>query len=186
MPYMQKTFIHTNIIRLFSLAMAIGIMGAGVFYSSPESAKAAEDRFCYSISDQKKCTSFTTANQCRDLCNGASGSVYPDGVCTSECPKPPSGGGSGSTGGGIELPNPIQSQTFADLVQKIAKVFTAVGIPLVAIFLIYAGFLFVTAQGSEDKLKTAKTTFFWAIVGGAIVIGAYAIATAVVNFAIKL
>lgn len=178
---MQKTFIHTNIPTLFALALALGIMGAGFFYSF-HIAQAA-GKFCYSQSKQSDCVSFDTDADCAKLCSGPGG-AYSDGVCAANCPNNPGGGG--SSGGGIELRNPILSKTFADLVQKIAKVFTAVGIPLVAIFLIYAGFLFVTAQGSEDKLKTAKTTFFWAIVGGAIVIGAYAIATAIVNFAIKL
>lgn len=177
MPFMQKTFIHTNILRVFALVCTLGIMGAGFFYFP---SVHAAGKFCYSQSEPSDCISFDSDTDCNKLCNGTGG-AYPDGVCAEACPKPPNSGG-----GGIELPNPIKSNTFADLVQKIAKVVTAVGIPLVAIFLIFSGFLFVTAQGNEEQLKRAKTTFFWAIVGGAIVIGAYAIATAIVNFAIKL
>lgn len=169
---MRKTFIHNNTLRMFALACALGIIGAGFFYSPAHAA----GKYCYSASDISKCTAFNSDSDCDTKCK----STYPDGQCATSCPGNPGGGA------GIELPNPIESDTFGKLVENIAKVVTAVGVPLVAIFLIYSGFLFVTAQGSEDKLKTAKTTFFWAIVGGAVIIGARAIATAVVNFAGKL
>ena len=84
------------------------------------------------------------------------------------------------------ISNPIQAKTFGELVQAIAKAITAIGIPLVAIFLVWSGYLFVTARGNEEQLKRAKTTFFWAVVGGAVVIGAWAIAIAIVNFAKSL
>jgi len=81
------------------------------------------------------------------------------------------------------ITNPIQAQTFGQLVEAIAKAITAIGIPLVAIFLVWSGFLFVTARGNEEQLKRAKATFFWSLVGGAVVIGAWALAVAIVNFA---
>lgn len=90
----------------------------------------------------------------------------------------------GGTSGTIK--NPIDAKDFLELVEAVARAITAIGIPLVAIFLVWAGFLFVTAQGSEEQLKRAKTTFFWALVGGAVVIGAWALAVAIVNFARNL
>ncbi|PJE64506.1 MAG: hypothetical protein COU90_01540 [Candidatus Ryanbacteria bacterium CG10_big_fil_rev_8_21_14_0_10_43_42] len=96
-------------------------------------------------------------------------------------PPPPAG-----PTGGLGISNPIAAKTFGELVQAIANAVIAIGIPLVAIFLIYAGFLFVTSGGNEQKLQQAKTTFYWALIGGVIVIGAFAIATAIVNFAKNL
>jgi hypothetical protein len=81
------------------------------------------------------------------------------------------------------LENPISSDTFADLIKNIANIVVKVGIPLIVVFLVYSGFLFVTAAGNEEKMAKAKNNFFWAIVGGAIIIGAYAIAEAIVQFA---
>ncbi|TSC71413.1 MAG: hypothetical protein G01um101470_618 [Parcubacteria group bacterium Gr01-1014_70] len=81
------------------------------------------------------------------------------------------------------IDNPIKAKDFNELVTAIAKAITAIGIPLVAIFLVWSGFLFVTARGNEEQLKRAKNTFFWALVGGAVVIGAWALAVAIVNFA---
>lgn len=81
------------------------------------------------------------------------------------------------------IENPIQANTFLQLVEAIASAVTAVGIPLVAIFLMWSGFLFVTARGNEEQLKKAKTTFSWTLIGGAVLIGARVLAIAIVNFA---
>ena len=137
-------------------------------------------------------------------CTSATKTCKSDGTW-GECVTDPascSGGGAGGAGGGGaggagagaggsgdcsgQFCNPIQSKTFADLVQKIANAITAIGIPFVAIFIVWAGFLFVTAQGDEKRLEQAKKTLQWALIGGAIVIGAYALSAAIVNFAKSL
>lgn len=107
----------------------------------------------------------------------------------------PSGGPVSDPGGGpvpdgdgkiLELKNPIQSKNFSDLMARIADIAAKIGLPLVVVFMIYAGFLFVSARGDEEKLNKAKTTFFWAVIGALLVIGAFAIATAIENFAKQL
>lgn len=84
------------------------------------------------------------------------------------------------------IPNPINANTFAQLVESITQIILTVGLPLAAIMIIYSGFLFVTAGGSEEKLNKAKQSFYWAIIGAAVIIGARVIAGAVVNFAQSL
>jgi hypothetical protein len=39
-------------------------------------------------------------------------------------------------------------------------------------FIIYSGFLFVTARGKPEQITKAKTNFFWTIIGVAILLGA--------------
>jgi hypothetical protein len=53
------------------------------------------------------------------------------------------------------------------------------GIPIAGLFVIYSGFLFVSARGSEDKVKTAKKTFYSTIIGTAILLGAWVIVTVI-------
>ncbi len=81
-----------------------------------------------------------------------------------------------------ELENPLESETFAELVENVAGIVAAIGVPIAVIAIIWAGFLFVTARGSEDQIKKAKTTFFWAIIGTAILLGSWALATAISGF----
>lgn len=85
-----------------------------------------------------------------------------------------------------ELCNPLGSSSFAALVKSIANLAMKIGIPIAAIFIIYSGLLFVTARGNQEKLDTAKKSFTWAIIGTAILLGAWTIAevieTTVKNF----
>ena len=46
---------------------------------------------------------------------------------------------------------------------------------MVVFFIIYAGFLFVTAQGKDEALKSARKALVNALIGAAIVFGAFVI-----------
>ena len=80
------------------------------------------------------------------------------------------------------IPNPLGVSSFAELVANLANAVTKIAIPFVVVFLIYAGMLFVTARGDVKQLETAKKTFYWTIVGAAVVVGASALANAAVSF----
>ena len=54
---------------------------------------------------------------------------------------------------------------------------------LITIFLVWAGFLFVSARGNEQQLSTAKTMLFWTIIGAILIVGAWVLAQVVVEFA---
>ena len=78
-----------------------------------------------------------------------------------------------------ELENPIQADTCKALVEAAADAAMQIGLPIAAMFIIYSGFLFVTAKGNEEDLKKAKTTFMWAIIGTLVLLGAWTIASAI-------
>lgn len=80
---------------------------------------------------------------------------------------------------GSTLTNPLNSSSFAELIESIAKLAAKIGIPIAALFIIYSGLLFVTARGNEKQLETAKASFTWAIIGTAILLGAWVIASAI-------
>jgi len=89
----------------------------------------------------------------------------------------PDPGGSGC-GGGTLICNPLQSgaTTITDVVNLVLKnVVLPIGAVIVVFMIIYSGFLFVTAQGSEDKIKNAKQTFLYTIIGAAVLLGALVI-----------
>lgn len=79
----------------------------------------------------------------------------------------------GTSEGGI--PNPLGDKvdSFTGLVATLLqKVVLPIGTTIVVFFIIYSGFLFVTAQGNEEKLTKAKTAIIWTIVGAAVLLGA--------------
>lgn len=51
-----------------------------------------------------------------------------------------------------------------------------IGTVVVVLFIIYSGFLFVTAQGNPTKLETAKSAFLYACIGAVVLLGAFVIA----------
>ncbi|MDP3735579.1 MAG: TrbC/VirB2 family protein [bacterium] len=63
----------------------------------------------------------------------------------------------------------------------IIKIFILIGTPIAVLFMIYAGFLFVTARGSDTQLTKAKTTFFYTVIGIAVLFGASVLAKLVLE-----
>lgn len=62
------------------------------------------------------------------------------------------------------------------LIQAFLEGMIRIGIPVVALAIIYSGFLFVFARGNTEKLGKAKTTLMYTLIGAAILFGAWAIA----------
>lgn len=61
------------------------------------------------------------------------------------------------------------------------KIVLPIGTIIAVFFIVYAGFLFVTAGGSEDKITTAKKTFYATAIGVAILLGSVAISNGIKN-----
>jgi hypothetical protein len=77
------------------------------------------------------------------------------------------------------LQNPL-NPSFSDIPKFIAgalKVMVTVALPIISLFIVYSGFLFLTAQGSEEGLSKAKTNFKYVIIGSILILGAWVIAT---------
>jgi hypothetical protein len=73
--------------------------------------------------------------------------------------------------------NPIPKITsIPGLIKTILEGAIKIGLPVVALAIIYAGFLFVFARGNPEKLGTAKDTLLYTLIGAAILLGAWAIA----------
>ncbi len=82
------------------------------------------------------------------------------------------GTGIGSEATANELPELIGN--------LIAVLLSVLGIIFV-VLVVYAGFLYLTSQGEEDKVKKAKKLLSQAVIGLVIIIAAYAIADFVID-----
>lgn len=78
-----------------------------------------------------------------------------------------------------KIKNPIKVDTIEDFIKELVNIVLVVGVPLLVLAIIYAGFLFVQAQGNTEKLKTAKKTLLYTIIGGFLLLGAFVIANAI-------
>ena len=72
------------------------------------------------------------------------------------------------------LTNPLGSKagTVREFIQLIISTLIPLITPFIIIFIVYAGFLFVTAQGNDEKLKKAKQVLLYTVIGTAVLLGA--------------
>lgn len=79
------------------------------------------------------------------------------------------------------LGNPIATPTFDDLLFGILDAVIQIGVVILILAIIWSGYLFVTAQGNQEQIKRAKNAFTYTMIGGFILVGAWAIAEVVLN-----
>jgi hypothetical protein len=90
-------------------------------------------------------------------------------------------GTTGCSGGGLS--NPLSSCTIQDLLGKVLDAAIAIGTVVVTIMLVYCGFLFVVAQGNEEKIRDARSALVWTVIGALILLGAKVISSVIANTA---
>ena len=73
--------------------------------------------------------------------------------------------------------------TLKDFIDLLISIIQAVGIPALVVFLIYAGYLMVSAGDNEEQVTKSKTYIFWSLIGAAIILGAQVIADLIFNTA---
>lgn len=79
--------------------------------------------------------------------------------------------GSGDSGS-KSLDNPLEAESIIGFIFDIIDVLLIFAVPIIVLFIMYAGFLFVTARGNETQVTKAKSALLWAVVGGVIALGA--------------
>ncbi len=87
-------------------------------------------------------------------------------------------------GTGTETPQKLEdplgeSTTIDKLLLSLFDIVFYIGVPLVAFFLIWSGFMFIAAQGKPEQLETAKSRLIWTIVGAILLLGAWTISQAI-------
>ncbi len=85
-------------------------------------------------------------------------------------PTPPTLGG-GTTS--FELKNPLDFETVCGFLKAVFNAVITIGIPIATLFIVWAGFLFVTARGRPEALQRAKQNAMWVVLGLAVFLGAW-------------
>lgn len=86
----------------------------------------------------------------------------------------------GGTGQSVTLMNPLKSGAkLEDFLESILKFVIRIGSIAVILMLVFVGYKFVVAQGSDTKLTEAKNMLLWTLIGSLILLGAQAISLAI-------
>ncbi len=75
------------------------------------------------------------------------------------------------------LRNPVIFPDIARFIEGALRALVTIALPVIAFFIVYAGFLFVKAQGKDGELARAKENFKWVILGAALILGSWVLAT---------
>lgn len=82
--------------------------------------------------------------------------------------------------GTFSLQNPLGStQTIAQFLNLLLDYVLIIALPIIVVALVWAGFLFVAAQGKPDKLVAARKVILYTLLGAALILGAKVILTAI-------
>ena len=73
-------------------------------------------------------------------------------------------------GGTVELPNPIQSNTFKDLINSILNFIWGIVLVATPVMIVIGGIIMVTSAGNPEQVKTGKNTIIWSLAGFALII----------------
>lgn len=72
----------------------------------------------------------------------------------------------------VTIENPIKATSIVLLFQTILDIVMVFAVPLIVFFIIYAGFLYVTAQGNSGEIEKAHKALLYALIGGLLILGA--------------
>lgn len=80
-----------------------------------------------------------------------------------------------------ELKNPLAFPSITDLLGAILNVVIIISTPIVIFYLIFAGFLYVTARGNAEKIQEANKAIMYGVIGGVVILASVAILNIVTN-----
>ena len=82
-----------------------------------------------------------------------------------------------SAEGSLENPLNPEFSSVPAFIAGALKVLVIVALPIITLFVVVAGFLFVFARGNEQKISEARKNFVYVIIGALLILGAWLIAT---------
>jgi cytochrome c biogenesis protein CcdA len=81
--------------------------------------------------------------------------------------------------GDVSLENPLNPQfsSIPNFIAGFLKVLVMIALPIITVYFVLAGYKFVTAGGDTTKISEARRNFVNVVLGAALVLGAWVLAT---------
>jgi len=76
-----------------------------------------------------------------------------------------------------QLQNPLTINDISGFISLVLKVMVMVALPIISFFIVYSGFLFISAQGNPEKISQAKNNLIYVVIGAILILGAWVIST---------
>lgn len=80
----------------------------------------------------------------------------------------------------VTLFDPID-KSLVEIFEAILDIIMVFAVPIILFFIVWAGFLYVTAGGNQEKISQATKALLYAVIGAVIVLGAKALLAVITN-----
>jgi hypothetical protein len=80
---------------------------------------------------------------------------------------------------GRRLESPLDSNisTIPQFIEGFLRAIVIIALPLITIFIVYAGFKYIAARGNSGKISEAHENFKWVVIGAILILSAWILAT---------
>lgn len=76
-----------------------------------------------------------------------------------------------------ELVSPLAYRSVSDFIAAVLRAAVYVSMPVIALFIMYAGFKYILARGNPGAIDEAHKNFLFVIIGTMLILGAWVLAT---------
>ena len=75
------------------------------------------------------------------------------------------------------LDNPLKFASIETFIQGVLQAVVMIALPIITVFIVYAGFKYIFARGNKDKITKAHENFSYVIIGTILILSAWVLAT---------
>lgn len=76
-----------------------------------------------------------------------------------------------------KLENPLKVPDLNKFVEGVLRAIVIIALPVITVFIVYAGFKYISARGNPGEITKAHENFKWVVIGAALILGAWVLAT---------
>ncbi|MEK7499780.1 MAG: pilin [Patescibacteria group bacterium] len=76
-----------------------------------------------------------------------------------------------------KLESPFVYKTVSDFISAVLRAIVYLSMPIIALFIMYAGFKYILARGNPGAIDEAHKNFMYVIIGALLILGAWVLAT---------
>lgn len=75
------------------------------------------------------------------------------------------------------LENPLRFTSIEKFIEGALQAMVMIALPIISVFVIWAGFMFVKARGKPNEINDAKKNLVYVLVGATLILSAWVLAT---------
>ncbi len=79
--------------------------------------------------------------------------------------------------GQVCLENPLKFTSVEKFVEGLLRAVVMIALPIISVFIIYAGFKYIAARGNPGKIGEAHNNFKYVLIGATLILSAWVLAT---------